>query len=138
MSVIEKLIRFHKFDLDEKRRHLRVFEEQEARIQATIDAIDREVQAEQAFSRREANFAPYYGGYSTRTKSQLEELELELANAHKAVKEARETVIQAFEELKKFEIRKEQQKQNSDLESELRERINLDEIALTSHQRRDN
>ena len=73
MSAIEKLIRFHKFDLDEKRRYLRELEEQEARIQEAIDAIDQEVQSEQAFSRGEANFAPYYGGYATRTKSRREE-----------------------------------------------------------------
>ena len=34
MSVIEKLIRFHKFDLDEKRRILRDLEEQESKRSA--------------------------------------------------------------------------------------------------------
>ena len=107
MSVIEKLIRFHKFDLDEKRRDLRELEEQEARIQESIDAIDQEVQSEQAFSRVDANFAPYYGGYATRTKARREALVDELSKAHEIVEEARETVVQAFEELKKYEITKE-------------------------------
>ena len=67
MSVIEKLIRFHKFDLDEKRRYLRELEEQEARIQDAIDGIDQEISDEQTFSRGQAEFAPYFGGYASRT-----------------------------------------------------------------------
>ena len=137
MSVMEKLIRFHKFDLDEKRRYLRELEEQEARIQEAIDAIDQEVQSEQAFSRGEANFAPYYGGYATRTKARREALVDELSKAHEIVEEARETVVQAFEELKKYEITKDQQDHRAYLEEERQTQIELDEIALTTHQRQE-
>ena len=137
MSVIEKLIRFHKFDLDEKRRYLRELEEQEARIQEAIDAIDQEVQSEQAFSRGEANFAPYYGGYATRTKARREALVDELSKANEIVEEARETVVQAFEELKKYEITKDQQDHRAYLEEERQTQIELDEIALTTHQRQE-
>ena len=137
MSVIEKLIRFHKFDLDEKRRYLRELEEQEARIQEAIDAIDQEVQFEQAFSRGEANFAPYYGGYATRTKARREALVDELSKANEIVEEARETVVQAFEELKKYEITKDQQDHRAYLEEERQTQIELDEIALTTHQRQE-
>ena len=137
MSVMEKLIRFHKFDLDEKRRYLRELEEQEARIQEAIDAIDQEVQSEQAFSRGEANFAPYYGGYATRTKARREALVDELSKAHEIVEEARETVVQAFEELKKYEITKDQQDHRAYLEEERQTQIELDEIALITHQRQE-
>ena len=137
MSVIEKLIRFHKFDLDEKRRYLRELEEQEARIQEAIDAIDQEVQSEQAFSRGEANFAPYYGGYATGTKARREALVDELSKAHETVEEARETVVQAFEELKKYEITKDQQDHRAYLEEERQTQIELDEIGLTTHQRKE-
>ena len=137
MSVIEKLIRFHKFDLDEKRRYLRELEEQEARIQEAIDAIDQEVQSEQAFSRGVANFAPYYGGYATRTKARRESLVDELSKAHEVVEEARETVVQVFEELKKYEITKDQQDHRAYLEEERQTQIELDEIALTTHQRQE-
>ena len=137
MSVIEKLIRFHKFDLDEKRRYLRELEEQEARIQEAIDAIDQEVQSEQAFSRGEANFAPYYGGYATRTKARREALVDELSKVHETVEEARETVVQAFEELKKYEITKDQQDHRAYLEEERQIQIELDEIGLTTHQRQE-
>mgnify|MGYP001454825236 FL=1 len=135
MSVIGKLIRFQKFDLDEKRRYLRELEEEKACIQEAIDAIDQEVQSEQAFSKGEANFAPYYGGYATRTKARREELVDELSKAHEIVEEARETVVQAFEELKKYEITKDQQDHRTYLEDERQTQIELDEIALTTHQR---
>ena len=57
MNVIEKLIRFHKFDLDEKRRVLLDLEEQEANFQQAIDSLDQEIQSEQSFSRGQAVFA---------------------------------------------------------------------------------
>ena len=135
MSVIGKLIRFQKFDLDEKRRYLRELEEEKACIQEAIDAIDQEVQSEQAFSKGEAKFAPYYGGYATRTKARREELVDELSKAHEIVEEARETVVQAFEELKKYEITKDQQDHRAYLEDERQTQIELDEIALITHQR---
>ena len=59
MSVLDKLIRFHKFDLDEKRRALRELEEQEAGVQKAIYNLDQEIQAEQSFSRSQADLAPY-------------------------------------------------------------------------------
>ena len=137
MSAIDKLIRYHKFELDEKRRYLRELEEREAQIQAAIDAIDCEIEAEQSFSRGEVKFAPYYGGYATRTKSKREEFLGELAEAHEVVEKARETVVQAFEELKKYEITKGRQEHRAYLESERQNQIELNEIALASYQRKD-
>ena len=136
MSVIEKLIRFHKFDLDEKRRVLRDLEEQEASVQQAIDSLDQEIQSEQSFSRGQADFAPYYGGYASRNKSQREALEGELAKAHEQVETARNIVSQAFEELKKYEITKDQQDHREYLEQERQNQIELDEVALTAHQRK--
>ena len=136
MSVIEKLIRFHKFDLDEKRRYLRELEEQEARIQDAIDGIDQEISDEQTFSRGQAEFAPYFGGYASRTKARREALEVELDKAHQEVEGAREVVTQAFEELKKYEITKDQQDHREYLEGERQAQVELDEIALTGHIRK--
>ncbi len=135
MSVIEKLIRFHKFDLDEKRRLLRELEEQEAKIQVAIDAIDAEVRSEQTFSRGTADFAPYFGGYASRTKVRREALEVELGKARDQVEGAREVVTQAFEELKKYEITKDQQDHRALLEAERQDQIEMDEIALIGHRR---
>ena len=112
-------------------------EEQKANIQEAIDAIDQEVQYEQAFSRGEANFASYYGGYATRTKARREALMDELSKVHETVEEARETVVQAFEELKKYEITKDQQDHRAYLEEERQIQIELDEIGLTTHQRQE-
>ena len=136
MSVIEKLIRFHKFDLDEKRRVLRDLEEQEASVQQAIYSLDQEIQSEQSFSRGQADFAPYYGGYASRSKTRREALEGELAKAHEQVEAAREVVSQAFEELKKYEITKDQKDHREYLEQERQNQIELDEVALTAHQRK--
>ena len=136
MSIIEKLIRFHKFDLDEKRRVLRELEEKEASVQQVIYNLDQEIKAEQSFSRGQADFAPYYGGYVSRSKSRRATLEAELAQAHLEVEASREVVIQAFEEVKRYEITKDQQDHQEYLETERQSQTELDEVALTAHQRK--
>lgn len=137
MSVIEKLIRFHKFTLDEKRRLLKELQEQEARIEAAIARLDCEVRAEQAFARGQTDFAPYYGGYASRTKLRRDDLEIKLDQARGRVEAAREEVSQAFEELKKYEINKEARDEAAYRETERQTQIELDEIALTAHRRKD-
>lgn len=137
MSVIEKLIRFHKFTLDEKRRMLRELQEQEARIAAAIARLDNEVKAEQAFTRGQTDFAPYYGGYASRTKLRREDLEVKLGQARGRVEAAREEVTRAFEELKKYEITRDAQEAAALREDDRQDRIELDEIALTAHRRKD-
>ena len=136
MSIIEKLIRFHKFDLDEKRRVLRELEEKEASVQQVIYNLDQEIKAEQSFSRGQSDFAPYYGGYASRSKSRRATLEAELAQAHLEVEASREVVIQAFEEVKRYEITKDQQDHREYLEAERQSQTELDEVALTAHQRK--
>tara|TARA_B100000530_G_C15897297_1_gene463928 strand:- start:225 stop:647 length:423 start_codon:yes stop_codon:yes gene_type:complete len=136
MSVIEKLIRFHKFNLDEKRRALRELEEQEAGVQKAIYNLDQEIQAEQSFSRSQADLAPYYGGYANRSKTRRDTLEAELTQVHQKVEASREIVIQAYEELKRYEITKDQQDHCEYLETERQSQIELDEVALTAHQRK--
>ena len=79
MSVLDKLIRFHKFDLDEKRRALRGLEEQEASVQKAIYNLEQEIQAEQSFSRSQSDLAPYYGGYANRSKTRRDTLEADCA-----------------------------------------------------------
>ena len=136
MSVIDKLIRFHKFDLDEKRRVLRELEEKEASVQQTINNLDEEIRAEQSFSRGQADFAPYYGGYASRSKSRRDTLESELSHVHLEVEASREAVIQAFEEIKRYEITKDRQDHREYLETERKSQIELDEVALTAYQRK--
>ena len=136
MSVIDKLIRFHKFDLDEKRRVLRELEEKEASVQQTINNLDEEIRAEQSFSRGQADFAPYYGGYASRSKSRRDTLESELAHVHVEVEASREAVIQAFEEIKRYEITKDRQDHREYLETERKSQIELDEVALMAYQRK--
>ena len=69
-------------------------------------------------------------------ESQREALEDELAKAHEQVETARDIVSQAFEELKKYEITKDQQDHREYLEQERQNQIELNEVALTAHQRK--
>ena len=136
MSVINKLIRFQKFNLDEKRRHLRELEEDEAKIQDKIDRMDQEAKSEQTFSRGSVDFSPYYGAYAGRVKNSRDTLLKELDKMRQQVEEARETVVQSFQELKKYEITQGQQMQESYIEGERQSQRELDEIALDSYKRK--
>lgn len=52
MSVLRRLVRFHRHRLDEKRRELRILEERAAAVEGAIEHLDRSVAAEQIVARR--------------------------------------------------------------------------------------
>ena len=136
MSVLEKLIRYHKFLLDEKRRVLQDVQTEEDRIETSIDDLANEVLAEQHVAKTSPDYGPAYGRYAQRALDQRAALHEELAEANVKVEAARSQLADAFEELKKFEITKDNHDRAELEEFNRREQIELDEIAVVGHIRR--
>ena len=135
-STLDKLIRYHRFLLDEKRRVLREMEEAEARIGSAIEALEAEIRNEQAVAGGSSEVGFAYGGYAARTIRRRSGLKQQLAAAQADVEAAREALAQAFEELKKYEIARDIREEAARQEANRREQLVLDEIALNQHRRR--
>lgn len=135
MSTLDKLIRYHRFLLDEKRRILRAMEEAEARLQAATEALEAEIRREQTVAGGSAEVGFAYGGYAAQAVRRRAGLKQQLAVARADVEAAREALAVAFEELKKYEITRDIRAEAARQEADRREQSFLDEIALTQHRR---
>ena len=136
MSAIKKLIRFHRFQLDERRRGLKRLEEKLIEVDAEISAINTQIEEEKYFASQnyEGNrdLNNFLSASFARIKQKRKDRELALGQ----VEAAREEVREAFADVKKYEITESVGVQKELQENERRERNELDEIALNSHRRK--
>jgi flagellar export protein FliJ len=136
MQLLEKLIRYHKFLLDEKRRVLKALQDEEARIETALHDLQKELVTEQAAARAAPEALYAYGSFARAAIDRRAALHDELVAAAAKVEAAREELAQAFEELKKYEITKDNRDRAEREELDRREQIELDEIASVGHRRR--
>ncbi|MGE4219098.1 MAG: flagellar FliJ family protein [Alphaproteobacteria bacterium] len=136
-STLDKLIRYHRFLLDEKRRALREMEDAEARIVAAIETLEMEIRREQTVAGGSTEVGFAYGGYAARAIRRRTGLKQQLAAAQAEVEAAREALALAFENLKKYEITRDIRDEAARQEAARREQVFLDEIALNQHRRRE-
>ena len=102
MSAIKKLIRFHRFQLDERRRGLKRLEEKLIEVEAEISAINTQIEEEKYFASQnyEGNrdLNNFLSASFTRIKQKRKDRELALGQ----VEAAREEVREAFADVKKI------------------------------------
>ena len=102
MSAIKKLIRFHRFQLDERRRGLKRLEEKLIEVEAEISAINTQIEEEKYFASQnyEGNrdLNNFLSASFARIKQKRKDRELALGQ----VEAAREEVREAFADVKKI------------------------------------
>lgn len=137
MSVLRRLVRYHRHQLDEKRRNLRALEERAASVEGAIERLDMSVVAE----RRAASHAPEvmsaYGGFARAALDRRASLLVALGEATRAVEAARDELLDAFAEVKRYEISLDHQERREREEQGRRVQGLLDEAALNLYRRRD-
>lgn len=134
--MLDRLIRYRKFLLDEKRRKVKQLQDREAGFEAAIARLDAEVLAEQQVARGSAEVAHAYGGYAQAALGRRGGLQASLAGIRTQLEAALAELAEAFEELKKYEIAKADRDRALQREEMRRETAFLDEVALNAHRRR--
>jgi flagellar protein FliJ len=135
MSTLDSLIRVHRWQLDEQRRALAELEQLAATLRADVQRLDSEHQLEQDFASKtpEASF-----GYATYAGSVIErrrKLLLSLAEAEQRGAAARETLAEAFQEAKRYEIAAANRILHQRRVQERVEQGTMDELAANTHRR---
>jgi len=132
MKRLDSLIRVRQWQLDESRRHVAELEASIERTNERIRALDGNIEAEGRLADQAgpgSGFASYAAGVRERRRkliATIETLGAELA-------QARETVAEAFQELKKFELVQESRRVRERAVAARREQFSLDEIAAARH-----
>lgn len=136
MSSLEGLVRLQRWTLDEKRRTLGDLERLAVRLEADLQRLEREIEAERAAVGESLDGARVFPLYAGAALKRRERLEQSLRKVREEREQARAEVQTAFEELKKVEQTRANLEQRRQQRLKRKEELQLDEVALTQHQRR--
>jgi len=125
MKSRETLIRLKRFQVDEKRRKVTQIESMIAEFERIATDLDREIKAEQDRSgiHDPAHFA--YPTYAKAAMQRRENLKRSVADLKLQLDDAKATLAEAFEEMKKVELLDERDQMRERAEEEAREQAGL-------------
>ncbi len=136
MADLSALIRLHKYQLDEKRRGLTVLYAELAALEAERQRIDTELALETAAVEGQGEVAYTYAGYAARMRAQREKIEQAQGVMEQRIVIARDSMMETFGELKKFEMTQAERERLEEEERAFKESTMLDEIGLETFRRR--
>lgn len=136
MKTLDTLIRLHKRTLDELRRNMGVLELQKSQLQQTIQALQKDLDTEVELAGKQPEMANFFGGFAKRIKKRQEDIRLEISVLDKKITALNNEIFEAFTELKKYEIAKENAKLRVQEVEKRKETLMLDEIAAQQYQRK--
>ena len=137
MKRLGTLIKLQKSLVDDQRRMLADLQNIQGRIEAEIAALEAARLHEEDVARHaepEAMVTP--APFMAKTRARLEQLTKALADAAEAVEIARDKLAELFETQKRYEIIRDRRAAEEAAEASRRDRMELDEIAETGHQRK--
>ncbi len=136
MKGLDSLIRLHRWQLDEKRRHLVELERLAQRLAAQIHDLEVEIRNEQQFAESSTEAARTYGDYVQAAIGRREKLDASLAELQSQRVVAKEGVAEAYSELKKYELVKVRNQRLANKRRQHQEQQVMDEVALNLFRRR--
>jgi flagellar export protein FliJ len=131
------LIRLGRWKLDEERRHLGALEAQSARLAAEVTRLERELDAESALAGQSVDGAVAYSRYLAANVAARRELAGSIAGLAGQIATVRDSIAQAYREVKAYELVAEDRRRKQRKSDLRRERIRLDEIGATVRRRQD-
>lgn len=137
MKGLRGLIRLGRFDLDEKRRRLKAFEEQRAAIEQALRNLATSVVTEQSVAGHSDDVGFAYANFAQAAIYRRAELEHQLRDAEIMVDAAKQDLAKAFQEVKRYEIVKANREAAAAKAEAMRVQAELDEIGITGFRRRD-
>lgn len=135
MKTLAKLIRYHRYLVDEKRREVKRLEERAVAIEQSIDRLDAQVVAERLSASQTEMGSADYGGFAQASLVRRASLIGDFNEASDAVEEARSALLDAFAELKRYEVSLERKEVHARQDRARLDQLELDEISLTGHRR---
>lgn len=135
MSVLENLIRIHRWMLDDKRRQLTELERYAARIRSDLTALEESMEQEQRAANRSFEAGSGYASFLAASLERRRKLQQALANLDSAMQAARDELTEVYQEVKRFETARDHAAERSESERKRRDQLVLDEMGLQQHRR---
>lgn len=138
MSALESLIRLHRWQIDERKRHLADLEALAAKLREEQRRLALEEEREQAAASASPEGAYAYAGYAHGLIERRRKLVQSLAEIDGQVAKAREALAEAFQEVKRYEITAATRLRQQQLREQKRQQRTLDELGVDTYRRRTN
>lgn len=137
MADLHALIRLHKYEVDEKRREMsQLYEELAALNQQRLSKITEQI-TEQENASQSADVHFTMAGYLQKSKLEIEAIEQAMEAKEEEIEGAKETLMESFAELKKYEMTQAEREALEEHERKVKEMNELDEIALETYRRKE-
>jgi flagellar export protein FliJ len=133
---LDALIRLRKWQLDEKRRQVAGLEQLADRLRRERQQLIDEFEAEKGTAARAPEAALTFGAYAEAVAVRRQKLETSLAQVLARLKEARDELTHAFQEVKQYEIAQANRQRRANEIRRRAEREAFDEIGINQYRRR--
>ena len=136
MSALGSLVRVHTWALNEKRQTLVGLEELSDKLQGDLEALEAELQREQSAATDSIEGTIAFPAFVAAALERRKRLRVSIANLDLGIEAAREEVREAYQEVKKYELARDNDERREQDKLALNERKALDELGATLHQRK--
>ena len=136
MSALDSLIRLHRWQLDERKRHLADLEALAETLRDERSRLVLEEQREQAAASASPEAAFAYAGYAHGLIERRRKLLQSLAEIDGQIAKAREDLAEAFQEVKRYEITAASRLRQQQIREQRRQQRALDELGVAAFRRR--
>ena len=136
MSALGSLVRVHTWALNEKRQTLVGLEELADKLQGDLEALEAELQREQSAATGSIEGTIAFPAFVAAALERRKRLRVSIANLDLGIEAAREEVREAYQEVKKYELARDNDERRERDKLALNERKELDELGAALHQRK--
>ncbi len=136
MSALGSLVRVHTWALNEKRQTLAGLEGLGQKLRKDLEGLEVELQQEQSAATDSIEGTIAFPAFIAAALERRKRLRVSIANLDLGIEAAREEVREAYQEVKKYELARDNYERREQDKLELSERKALDELGATLHQRK--
>ncbi|MDI1229338.1 MAG: flagellar FliJ family protein [bacterium] len=136
MADLSVLIRLHKHELDEKRRALGELHGQMAEMERRRRELERSFEAEKESIRLNGDVHFTFAQYAETVRMQQRQMIEDEQQLEKHIEKAKESLMETFSELKKYEMTQEERERLAAEEQSIKESREMDAIGLEGFRRK--
>lgn len=136
MSALDSLIRLHRWQVDERRRHLADLEGLATQLTDEQHRLDREEAREQAAAAASPEAAVTYAAYARQLIERRRKLAQSQAEVAEQIERSRAALAEAFQEVKRYEIMAANRLRQQQRREERRQQRALDDLGAEVLRRR--
>ena len=136
MTALGSLVRVHSWTLDEKRQKLVGLEELADKMRVDLKRLEAEVNSEQRAATGSIEGTIAFPAFVAAALERRKKLGESIAKLELAIDAARAEVHEAFQEVKKYELARDNHERRERAKAARREQRELDELGPNMHQRK--